>query len=102
MTQFLDTLFQRSARPPVIILQSDHGPWINDKGPAVYDARISILNSFYFPDSARAKLYPAITPVNSFRVLFSEVFKLPYSRLPDIPFPVAQLEATHTFQLYSK
>ena len=39
----------------------------------------SILNAYLVPDSIRGKLYPEITPVNSFRVVLSSLFgeKLP-------------------------
>ena len=56
----LRTLITKSARPPVIILQGDHG-W-NDINNRNY-----ILNAFYLPDGGDKIIYPSITPVNTFR-----------------------------------
>ena len=45
--------------------------------------RMSILNAYYFPDLKDNPLYPEITPVNTFRVLFNEYFGANYPLLPD-------------------
>ena len=34
--------------------------------------RFGILNAYYVPDQAYQRLYPSITPVNSFRVILSQ------------------------------
>ena len=55
--------------PPVIIIQGDHGAAItSDRG------RMSILNAYYLPEDWHRALYPTITPVNSFRVVFNAFF----------------------------
>ena len=83
----IDTILRTSQRPVVIILQSDHGPahnldWNNPSVDGV-KSRISILNAYYVPDSCRKRLYPSITPVNSFRLLFSCQFGAQIDLLPD-------------------
>ncbi|QYK50927.1 MAG: sulfatase-like hydrolase/transferase [Anaerolineales bacterium] len=70
-----------SATPPVIILQGDHGP---NGGPP--ETLLPILNSYHFPGVEDAGLYPSISPVNSFRVLFSSYFGADYELVPDMSY----------------
>ncbi|MCB9799518.1 MAG: sulfatase-like hydrolase/transferase [Candidatus Omnitrophica bacterium] len=84
--RLIDTLIEKSERPPIIILQSDHGniptgEWRNDD--EFISERTRILNAYYVPDEVKEKLYPTISPVNSFRLLFKEYFNLNYELLPD-------------------
>ena len=72
--------------PKVVILQGDHGggslltPTI--EGSCLFE-RTSILNAYYFSDGQTTELYPDITPVNSFRVVFNTYFGTQYPILPD-------------------
>ena len=63
---------------PIIIVQADHG-W---KG----DHRLKILNLYYFPDEDYDILYPSITPVNSFRAVFSKYFEMDFDLIMDKTF----------------
>lgn len=102
IVQFVDTVIANSKKPPIIILQSDHGPWISDKNPEnVYEARAQILNAYFVPDSIKNKLYCSITPVNSFRLLLSKLFVCKFPILPDKAVSWAQLRNDVTFKLYS-
>ncbi len=76
----LDRLLSDKAHPPVIVLQGDHGPWFGfaSKGtkidwadPTVLWENMSILNACHLPARGQAMLYPTITPVNTFRVIFN-------------------------------
>lgn len=78
--EMLRVLLGSSDVPPVIILQGDHGP-----GDVSHAGRMGILNAYYFPE-AEEVIYPSITPVNSFRMLFNSVFGTSFSRLPDISY----------------
>jgi len=70
-----------SATPPVIIIQGDHG---HDRAGAT--DRMKILNAYYLPGIDKNKLYPTISPVNTFRFVFNEYFNGNYAILPDKSF----------------
>jgi len=77
-TRILDiikTILRDSREPPVIILQADHGF-------VTTPDRVRILNAFFFPGAPG--LHPnGVTPVNTFRLIFSHYFGLDYPLLPD-------------------
>jgi hypothetical protein len=80
-------LINRSDTAPVIILQGDHGPrahvdW-NSPSASNMQEVMSILNAYYFPGEAAERLYPSVTPVNSFRILFDEYFNADFPLLED-------------------
>ncbi|MCI0554613.1 MAG: hypothetical protein L0287_26995 [Anaerolineae bacterium] len=83
----MDTLISESETPPIIILQGDHGPWHQPR-----DRRMWILNAYYLPGH-QDKLFPKISPVNSFRLVFNEYFGGAYEMLPNISYfsPVPNL-----------
>lgn len=76
----VDAILENSKTPPVIILQGDHG--IGD----VMKNKMSILNAYYLPGGGDEGLYPTISPVNTFRVVFNEYFGEQYGLLEDKSF----------------
>ena len=74
----------------MIIIQSDHGPaslgseeMLNPSN-ALIKERMGILNAYYVPENIRKNLYKEITPVNSFRVILSDLLKVNLPTLEDI------------------
>jgi hypothetical protein len=87
MLKAVDTILANSDTPPIIVIQGDHGPWLQTN-----DKRMRILNAYYLPGH-NDKLYPGITPVNTFRLIFDTYFGGKYDMLPDISYfsPVPKL-----------
>jgi hypothetical protein len=71
----LHTIISKSKNPPIIVLMGDHGLEANN--------RYTDLLAYYFPKGS-GKLYPSISPVNSFRLIFNEYFGGNYPLLPDL------------------
>jgi hypothetical protein len=42
-----------------------------------------MLNAFLFPDRDYSRVYPSISPVNTFRLIFSQYLGQDYALLPD-------------------
>lgn len=80
----------RSALPPVIILQGDHGSraYADLDRPEASNFRenLAILNAYHLPGLDQSLLYPAISPVNTFRLLFREYFGAELELLEDKSF----------------
>lgn len=89
LRKMIDDILARSKVPPVIILQGDHGTARSmfeggTKGESPKPAeRMAILNAYLVPEAMRGKLYPGITPVNTFRLLLATQFGDDLPPLPD-------------------
>jgi hypothetical protein len=88
-----------SPRPPILVIQGDHGP--NSHWPGMDPAeRLPILNALYLPGGGAARLYPEISPVNTFRVILASYFGEPLELLPDEHY-VSSYEHPYRFQRVS-
>ncbi len=74
-------IIAHSDRPPVIVIQGDHG-----SVQVAPDKHMAILNAYYLPGADYASLYTAISPVNTFRVIFNQYFGGDYPMLKDISY----------------
>jgi hypothetical protein len=72
----IEAILANSDPEPIIILQSDHGD-----GDGSY--RNLTLNAFYLPDGGDEMIYPTITPVNFFRIIFNTYFDMDFDLLED-------------------
>jgi hypothetical protein len=87
MEKVVDEILKNSKQPPIIMMLGDHGPrsgmvWENPRKTDVHEC-LSILNAYYLPNNGDKLLYPQITPVNSFRVIFNYYFGEQSNLLPD-------------------
>src|SRR5215211_3532234 len=94
IAQVVESILEKSSIPPIIIIQGDHGPSHFD-----VPSRMAILNAYYFPDHASA-LYPEITPVNSFRLLFNSYFNTDFDLLEDVSY-YSQYPYAYQFEVIS-
>jgi len=90
LLEIIPMILRKGNRPAVIILQGDHGPgsaidFFGTEGSCLWE-RTSILNAYYLPEEYRAGLYPSITPVNTFRLIFRNVFGADFPPLKDMSF----------------
>ncbi len=74
----VDEILSKSQRPTVVVLQGDHGPgsmldW-NKPENTSFEERLSVLNAYYLPSGGETHLYPGITSVNTFRLIFNHYF----------------------------
>ena len=87
LLEAVDTVIAESDTPPLIVFQGDHGPWLQPR-----DRHFWILNAYYLPGHTD-KLFPQISPVNTFRYIFNAYFGGKYDMLPNITYfsPVPNL-----------
>lgn len=84
-----------AATDPIIVIQSDEGPhppryqldednfdWTTATDKELGE-KFRILNTYYLPGVSHDKLYPSISPVNSFRLIFDLYFGAKMPLLPD-------------------
>jgi hypothetical protein len=108
----LDKMLARSSSKPVILIQGDHGSKLRlDQAffnKTDFNECFPNLSAFYVPESVRKNLYPGMTPVNSFRVLFNGLFDDKLELKPDrswyssFPFPYDFMEVTNRLVDHTK
>jgi hypothetical protein len=80
-------IIQSASRPVVIVVQGDHGPglqldWETPDTNRMLE-RFAIFNAWYVPSHVRVALWPEISPVNTFPVLFNALFDAQLELRPD-------------------
>lgn len=87
---FVDQILADSDIPPIILIQGDHGPGMNHDWDGAEKSclfeRTSILNALFLPGVEKEQLYPQLSPVNSFRIIFNSYFGTDLEILPDLSY----------------
>jgi len=95
VTRLVETILASSKNPPIIVIQADEGPYnmkfpmapgrfnFKDSSDDTLKERFYILNALYLPGVDTSDLYPAMTPVNTFRFIFNKYFGAELDLLPD-------------------
>jgi hypothetical protein len=104
----VNQLVTKSKRPPIIILQADEGPhpiknrlrgmgtWKKASRDTLKE-KLGILNALYLPDIDEDLLYPSMTPVNTFRLIFNNYFGADYKLLPNRSYVFEDLNHIYKF-----
>ncbi len=108
--RLIDTLITNSEVPPIIVLQSDEGPfplryrqdadhfnW-EQATKAELNEKMQILNAYYLPGAPGDVLYPSVSPVNSFRIILNLYFSQDFDILPDRSY--AFVDAQHLYRFF--
>ena len=77
LSQVVETIVSQSRQAPVIVIQGDHAVFYGDA------PRFRILNAYFLPGVEKDQLSPSMTPVNTFRLIFSTYLGLDYPLLND-------------------
>ena len=79
LIKIIESILDKSSIPPIIIIQADHGYIPGDD-------KVAILHALYLPDGGADRIYPELTPVNTFRIVLDYYFNYNFERLPDRSF----------------
>jgi len=95
LMQAVDDILAASDDAPIIVIQGDHGPGAFFDGDSLDNScmreRISILNAYHLPETGADQLYPSITPVNTFRIIFDAYFGTNLGLLADHSYYITRL-----------
>jgi hypothetical protein len=117
--RLVDRILEDSSSPPVIIVQGDEGPYPGGTSNYRFNwhaasiellrHRSGILNAYHLPGFDTGQLYPTISPVNTFRVVFNTYFGTNLPLLPDRTFrhtsehlPYALDDITRELNMFSR
>ena len=109
LMELVDKILAGSKRPPLIVIQADEGPpparfrqderdfdWEKATAAELRE-KFGILNACYLPGLDRDRLYPGITPVNTFRLIFNQYFHAGYDLLPDRNYTFVKILSPYKF-----
>jgi len=79
--EIISEIITNSDIQPIIILQGDHGRAKNR-----IEETVAILNAYYLPNYSGQELYPSISPVNTYRLIFDTYFSGDFGLLKDVSY----------------
>jgi hypothetical protein len=82
MIKFVDQLHHDKNKDAIIIIQGDHGIQENED----LNSRMAILYAIYLPGQDYSLFHPALTPVNTFRIIQDQFFSDNLGLLEDMSF----------------
>lgn len=82
LEKVIEAILASAPVPPVILIQGDHGPDSGSGRMSYVQERMTNLNALLIPGGSDS-FRPGLTPVNSFRIVFNEVFGGDYPILDD-------------------
>lgn len=76
ITDAVDRILKASPRPPIIIIQSDHGPNLDDGLARDEKVRVRLANlaAYLLPQAPEQLMPPDVSAVNQFRHIFNHYF----------------------------
>ncbi len=110
----VDYILKNSSSDPIIVIQADEGPYPveftrnknlqwSKVSLEILHQKANILNTYHFPDKNYSKLYPNISPVNTFRVIFNQYFGTELPLLKDRHyFSESREKKFHLFEVTDK
>lgn len=104
--KMVETIDRVSDHKPVIIIQADEGPYTivkkpNDAWKNFYSRirfRTQIMNALRIPGIDEKLIYPTISPVNTFRLLFNHLFQTRLPMLKDRTLLIMSPRDLYTFR----
>jgi len=104
----IDQIITYSKTPPVILIQSDEGvPFLREELPQqdswkdanedLLKEKFPIFSAYYMPNVSTSNLYPSISNVNAFRIIFNSYFSTNLPLLEDKNYIIPDLRHLYDF-----
>jgi len=89
ISEVVDRIISKSEKPPIIVIQSDHGHYLDPKlvgDDLRKNIRTKNFSAFYLPGQDKKTLPRDITTVNTFRFIFDRYFGTRFGLLENISY----------------
>ena len=92
----IDILLSDPEYSPVIVIQGDHGEPAGQSGlndTELRRAQYGIMNAYHLPNGGDSLLYPSVSPINTFRIIFNYYLGADFELLEDKSYSSPRLDA---------